>query len=74
METCTLTVGTVTQALAARRLLFSARIPARVVKTVGTHPAGCAYALSIAATDMPAAMKILETNKIAFEWSRAEGR
>lgn len=74
MEPCILTVGTVTRALAARRLLTAARIPARMIKTAHTHPAGCAYALAIAAADMPRAMEILEENKISFEWSRGEGR
>ena len=74
MEPCTLTVGTITHALAARKLLHAAQIAARMVKTVGTHAGGCAYALQIAAADMPKAIKILETNKISFEWSRGKGR
>ncbi|MBQ8174469.1 MAG: DUF3343 domain-containing protein [Clostridia bacterium] len=74
MEPCTLTVGTVTRALAARRLLSAARIPARMVKTAGSKVGGCAYALVVAAADMPKAVEILGDNKISFEWSRGEGR
>ena len=74
MEPCILIVGTVTRALAARRLLSSAHIQARMVKTASSRGGGCAYALAIAAADMPRATAILEENKISFEWSRGEGR
>ena len=73
MELCTLTLGTVTRALAARRLLAGSHIAARMVKTTGTQAGGCAYALVVAAADMPAAIRILEENKLPFEWSRGEG-
>lgn len=71
MEPCTFILGTVTRALAARRLLSSSGIITRMVKISGMHSDGCAYALLVAAADMAAAIQILETNKISFEWSRS---
>lgn len=73
MEPCTLILGTVTRALAARRLLASSGIAARTVKISGMRSGGCAYALLVAAADMTAAIQVLEANKIPFEWSREGG-
>jgi hypothetical protein len=72
MEECILTIGTVTLAIRARKLLQAARIAARLIKQAGTTRAGCAYGLAIRATDMQQAMHILHENDIAFQWSRGE--
>lgn len=70
MEECVLTIGTVTQAIRARKLLTAAGIGARLIKNTGTAKTGCAYGLSVRAADMPQAMRVLGEGGIAYEWSR----
>lgn len=71
MEQCVLTIGTVTHAISARRLLSAAGIPARLIKsTQSAARSGCAYGLEIAAIDMPRATRILDESGIAYEWTR----
>lgn len=71
MEQCVLTIGTVTAAIRARKLLSAAGIGARLVKNTGVASrAGCAYGLEVRATDQHGAMRVLRENGIAFEWSR----
>lgn len=70
MEHCILTLGTVTRAIAARRLLTRSRISARMIKTVGGTGGGCAYGLKIYAADLGAAGKLLNDAEIPFEWRR----
>ncbi len=74
MEPCILTIGTVTRAIRARKLLSAARIQARLFKHTGMGQGGCAYALSLSAEDMPAAMRLLQEGGIPFEWSRGGTR
>lgn len=73
MEQCILTVGTVTYAIRARKLLSSLGIRARLVK--GTRPGGmggCTYGVEIPAADMTVATDALQRANISFEWSRGE--
>ncbi|MBQ8351794.1 MAG: DUF3343 domain-containing protein [Clostridia bacterium] len=70
MEECILTIGTVTGAIRARKLLAAAGIGARLIKNTGTTKAGCAYGLTVTAANMPLAMRTLNEHDIAFEWSR----
>ena len=70
MEDCVLTIGTVTGAIRARKLLASAGISARLIKNTTSTGAGCAYGITVKATDMQRAMRMLNENSIAFEWSR----
>lgn len=73
MEHCILTLGTVTRAIAARRILNAARIPARLIKTAeGGGRGGCAYGLKIYASELEAADRALREAEIPFEW-RWEG-
>ncbi|MBO7762598.1 MAG: DUF3343 domain-containing protein [Clostridia bacterium] len=69
MEPYTLILGSITRALAARRLLSASGISARTVKS-GAEGGGCAYALQIDPRDLPTATQILEDGKIPFTWSR----
>ena len=70
MEECLLTIGTVTQAIRARKLLAAAGIGARLIKGTNGARAGCAYGLSVRAADMQPSMRLLQESSIAFEWSR----
>jgi hypothetical protein len=70
MEERILTVGTVTQAIRARKLLAAAGIGARLIKGTSGARGGCAYGLSVRATDMQQAVRLLQENDIVFEWSR----
>ncbi len=70
MEQRILTLGTITRAIRARKLLAAGRIPSRMVKTAGTAASGCAYGLEVNATDLPAAMRILEENGMTYEWQK----
>ncbi len=74
MESYILTVGTVTHALRAKRLLSGAGVSARTVKTTDRRYNGCAYALEIAASDFRAATVALEGGGITYEWERHGGR
>ncbi len=67
MEPCVLTVGSVTEAIRVRRLLHAARIGARLVKrTGGTR--GCVYGVEVHPTDFSHAVRILNENRIPYEW------
>ena len=70
MEQCVLTIGTVTGAIRARKLLGAAGIAARLIKRTGKQSGGCAYGLEIRAADMQRAMHALKEGGISFEWSR----
>ena len=73
MEQCILTVGTVTYAIRARKLLSSLGIRARLVK--GTRPGGsggCTYGVEISAADLTLATDALKRADIFYEWSRSE--
>jgi hypothetical protein len=73
MEQCILTVGTVTYAIRARKLLSSLGIRARLVK--GTRPGGaggCAYGVEIPSADLTLATDALTRAGISYEWSRSE--
>ena len=71
MEQCILTLGTVTRAIRARKLLAAAGIAARLIKqTEGAQ--GCAYGLELAAADMTGAMRLLEEAGVEFIWSRGK--
>ena len=74
MELCILTLGTVTRAIAARRLLSAARVSCRMVKRTGAgEGGGCAYALKIYESDLSAASRLLREANIPFEWARESG-
>ena len=74
MELCILTLGTVTRAIAARRILSAARISCRMIKrTGGAKGGGCAYALKIYEADLLGAIRLLEEANIPFEWQREAG-
>ncbi len=69
MEHCILTLGTVTRAIAARRVLNAARIPCRLIKTTeGAGRGGCAYGLKIYASALETADRLLREAGIPFEW------
>lgn len=71
MESCVLTIGTITRAIRGRKLLSAAGIPARLVKSVvGREDGGCAYGLEIASADMLEAARILKGKGIEYTWSR----
>ena len=73
MEQCILTVGSITHAIRARKLLASFGISARLTKTVRSSASGgCAYSLILSPPDMANACKILSEHGIAYEWSRGE--
>ena len=72
MEQCILTIGTVTRAIRARKLLLAAHIAARLIKQVGKARSGCAYGLEIAAQDLQPALRILGEHGIEAEWSRGK--
>ena len=73
MQQCILSIGTITYAIRARKLLAASRISARIVKTTsgGRSSGGCTYGVEIDAADMLTASGILSRNQIPFEWSRA---
>ncbi len=73
MELCVLTLGTVTRAIAARRILSAARISCRMIKRAGDGKSGCAYGLEIYESDLLGAIHLLEEAKIPFEWHREGG-
>jgi len=68
MESCVLKIGTVTQAIRARRLLSARGIAARLIKNTGGAE-GCIYGLEIHPTLFPYAMQLLNENHIAYEWT-----
>ena len=71
MEQCILTVGTVTQAIRARKMLAAAGIAARLTKsTQGGARGGCAYSVEVSPADMHAAMELLDSRQIPYEWTR----
>ena len=70
MEECILTIGTVTQAIRARKQLTAVGIGSRLVKGVSNAKTGCTYGVSVRASDMQQAMHTLKESQIAFEWSR----
>ena len=73
MEQCILTVGTVTYAIRARKLLSSLGIRARLVK--GTRPGGaggCTYGVEISASDLTLATDALKRADISYEWSQSD--
>ena len=71
MEQCILTVGTVTRAIRARKLLAAQGISARLIKSVKRGNAGgCAYGIEVSPPDMQAATEILDAYHITYEWSR----
>jgi len=73
MEQCILTLGTVTRAIRARKLLSSVGISARLTKAVRRGSTeGCAYSLELSPTDMTRAIETLEKYGIRYEWSRGE--
>ena len=75
MEYCILTLGTITRAIAARRLLNAATVPCRMIKTTdGRTGGGCAYGLKIYESDLGRASRLLEENNLPFEWKREGGR
>ena len=74
MKTCILTVGTVTSALRAKRLLAAVGIAARTVKTTDEGQSGCAYGLELAATDLPHATHALDGAGMHYSWSARGGR
>lgn len=67
MEPCVLKIGTVTQAMRARRLLSSMGISARLIKNTGGVE-GCVYGLAIHPTLFSHAMQILNENHMPYEW------
>lgn len=75
MELCILTLGTITRALAARRLLSASRVDCRMIKTVdSTGQGGCAYGLKIYESDLVTASRLLNEAGIPFEWRREGGK
>lgn len=71
IDHCVLTIGTITHALAARRLLTADGIAARLLKSTGRGAkGGCAYGIEIRATDLPQASRILDAAQISYEWTR----
>ena len=71
MEQCILTVGTVTYAIRARKLLSSLGIRARLVKSTRSGGmGGCVYGVEIPTADMTLAADALKRAGISFEWSR----
>lgn len=71
MEYCILTLGTITRAIAARRILTANRITCRMIKMTGdTASGGCAYGLKIYEEDLLRATRLLEEGRIPFEWKR----
>ena len=71
MEYCILTLGTITKAIAARRLLSAAGISCRLLKTTdGGTAGGCAYGLKIYESDLARAGRLLAEGGIPFEWKR----
>lgn len=71
MEYCILSLGTITRAIAARRILTASRIRCRMIKTTGdTAKGGCAYGLKIYEEDLLRAIRLLEESQIPFEWKR----
>ena len=74
MELCILTLGTITRAIAARRVLSASHIGCRMIKTVdSTGRGGCAYGLKIYEADLATATRLLEAAAIPFEWRRENG-
>ena len=74
MEHIILTLGTITRAIAARRLLATAGIPCRLLKTTdGGLAGGCSYGLKIYESDLRQASRLLEEGGIPFEWKRERG-
>ena len=70
MEQCILTVGTVTYAIRARKLLSALGIRARLVKgTRGGGMGGCTYGVEIASADLNTSTKALTQAGISYEWS-----
>lgn len=70
MEQCILTVGTVTYAIRARKLLSSLGIRARLVKgTRGGGMGGCTYGVEIASADLKSSTEALTQAGISYEWS-----
>ncbi len=72
MEPCVLRIGTVTQAIRARRLLSASGISARLIKNTGGAE-GCVYGLEIHPTLFPHALQLLNDNHIAYEWINRRG-
>lgn len=74
MENDILTVGTMSRAIRARRLLSAARIPARLVKTTDDRAGGCRYGLELDPRDTAEAMRLLDRDGIGYTRGRAPGR
>lgn len=70
MEDFILTIGTITQTIHARKLLLHVHIAARMIKRTGNRNGGCAYGLAVRAAESRQAMRTLQENGIAFEWTR----
>lgn len=71
MDHCILTIGTITHALAARRLLTTVGISTRLLKTTGRDAKnGCAYGLEIRSADLSRASGLLDAAQISYEWTR----
>lgn len=70
MEQCILTVGTVTYAIRARKILAALGIRARLVKS--TRTGGCTYGAEISAADLPRAAEALKKASIPYEWAQGE--
>ncbi len=67
MNTTVLTVGSVTYALKARKLLLRGGIQAKLVKVNGNNiGTGCNHAVEVDAEDFYSAAVILKENRVAF--------
>ena len=66
MYNTTLTVGSVTYAIKARRLLLNEGIKARTVKLTDTSGSGCLHGIIIPSSQFFDAVVILKKNGIAY--------
>ena len=71
MKKITLTVGAVTYAVKARRILKSSGVPSRLVKiTPKDSSSGCTHGIEISENDMYTAANVLISNGIRYSIQR----
>ena len=74
MDNTTLTVGSITYAIKARRLLLHAGIRARTIKLVSEDVGGCAHGIVIPSSRFFDAVVILKENGISYSLLGGGGR